>query len=111
MSVSVYKHSGRVGNVLIALLVGAPLVILASVAYAYIVVYNPFLSVLTPLISLGFGALIGTIAGTFGKRAKCRNVLVTQALGVLLGLLGLYASWVFYVYAKAVRYGMPPLPG
>ena len=96
-----YRHSGRFSAV------GFPLAMVASVlvavalgaAYAYVDMYNPCVSVLTFIATAGFGLGVGAATAYALRWAKVRNNTLAIVASVVAALVGLYASWVFWVYA------------
>lgn len=103
----VYRHSGKLGASLLvvplAALVAVPIL---SVVYAYIEVYSRYISV---VFMVGFAVAITLVVSKAGYAAKCRNATFLRCMGFLAGLLGLYASWVAFVYALLSKADAMPL--
>ncbi|MFK8113478.1 MAG: hypothetical protein AB8B91_14835 [Rubripirellula sp.] len=95
-----YKHSGRVGFAApLILVVGIPLIILLSAIYSYIVVYCPVVGYVNVVFLYGYWIASGTVLGGLAKTGKCRNPMLLFVLGGVVGLVGLYFAWVFFVKA------------
>lgn len=78
------------------LLLGAPAILLASFIYSFIIVINPlvYLSFILYLLYLFcIVAILKIVTTTSHNRSQGLSVL----MGTLLGLIGLYASWVFFM--------------
>jgi len=97
---SCYEPSGRfslVGPVLI-LSIGALAATVTGALYGYLIFYNPFLYI-NFLATIGFGVGVG-MGAAFGVSAgKVRNPGLATGLGLLVGLLAVFASWVFWLHA------------
>lgn len=109
-----YEHSGRTGlSVPMMLLGGIPTSIFLAIVYAYIVVYCPVVGYVNVLFLGGYVFGTGLVAGWLAKTGKSRNALVSFLIGCLIGLIGLYSSWVFFFKALAtfaeVEGGVPAL--
>ena len=101
-----YQHSGRTGfSIPLLLAAGIPVSILMAVVYAYIVTYCPVVGYVNLLFLGGYVFITGLAAGYIAKIGKCRNAGVAFCLGCLLGLVGLYFSWVFFFKALAGMQG------
>jgi hypothetical protein len=100
-----YRHSGRFSSSAVVKAAGLGLVASVPLAfiYAYVIVYLPIISVITFLLTGGFGALVGFAIGTVMHRGKVRNDVVVLATAILVGLFALWASWVAWVYALLHR--------
>ncbi len=102
---AVYTHSGKMGNGPWSIPIAAvPVTLLASIAYGYACLYNPFVK-LGVFITIGFGILIAYIVARAGKSAKCRSGACLMLMGLLCGVIAVYASWVVYLYGLMNRYG------
>lgn len=99
-----YEHSGSLGS---SLLLGPPLtllgVVLCSLAYGYVLVYNPLVGYASVLLVLGFGAGVGGVVAFSCRAAACRNPTFVKALAGLAGVAALYLSWVVFEYALIGR--------
>lgn len=102
---SAYKHSGAAG---LSLVLGPPLILVASfvsaLVYAYINVWSPIAGYISLLFVAGFAFLLALSVRLIAKLAKCRNTGIAMALGGLAGVTGLYFSWAIFVYALLSRY-------
>jgi hypothetical protein len=88
----------------LALAAGGGAAALLAVVYAFLQAYNPFIYI-NFLATLGFAYAMG-YAATFGARlGKLRSPLWGVALGLLVGFVGLYVTWVAYIYALTLRSG------
>ena len=96
-----YEHSGRCGPV------GVPITAVTGIlagavfglAYAYIINWIPLIYV-SFLATLGFGFVVGAAAAWGARIGKIRNMMVSTALGGLVGLLAVYFAWVFDPMAR-----------
>lgn len=106
---AVYKHSGKLGNGPWSIPIAAiPVTLLASVAYGYASVYMPCVGYLSIFLPIAYGALIAYVIARAGKAAKCRSDACLTIMGVLCGILALYAGWVSFLYALINRYSGGP---
>lgn len=95
-----YQPSGKLGSSpLLLVLLGLPLCLLWSVAYAYADVYIPIGGVFTVVLVGGFTFLLGLTIAQVGKLAKCRNATVLRLMGMGIGTLSLYAAWASFLHA------------
>lgn len=96
-----YRHSGQFSapKLLLAVLASGVAAIVAGAVYAYVDLYNPCISVLTVLATIGFGAAVGASVALCLRWAHVRNDGLSTAVIVILALLALYSSWVFWVFA------------
>lgn len=102
---SAYKHSGELGPLgLVAPLLTTVAAIALSVAYAYINVWSPIAGYISLLFVAAFGFGLFSAVVLIGKLVKCRNATFMTAVGVWTGIVALYASWAFFVYALMSRY-------
>jgi len=104
-----YKHSGTVPPLAIvkALLLGILAAVPLAFVYAYIIVYLPIISVLTFLLTAGFGAMVGFAVGKVMHSGKVRNNTAALAAAIPVGLFALWISWVAWVYAVLHRGDSP----
>ena len=95
-----YVESGQVNPVgaLTFLGLGALAALGLGAAYAYLSFYIPLVYV-NLIIAGGFGFALGWVAAKIAKMAKVRNASVLLGGGFLIGLLGLYFAWVFWIHA------------
>jgi hypothetical protein len=102
-----YKLSGKSGNIfIIGIVLGPFLVILLSIIYAYIDVYNP-LVYFTLLVFLGFLFGIIVVQKLVIRFSKCRSTSSSIIYGVVTGLFGIYASWSTFLYVLIQKEDLP----
>lgn len=101
-----YEHSGRfsLGGALLGLIVGVIVAAPLALIYAYLTLYNPFIYI-NFLASIGFGILIGGVAGGVASWRKTRNEVVTVLVGLLAGLAAYYLAWADWIFALFRRGG------
>ncbi len=88
-----YKASGKFNPlVVVAMPVIAATVFVLAYAYAYILVYNPFVYV-NFLVFFGFCYVLGFITNYFIKLFKVRSVKTSLYLALFTGLVTLYLAW------------------
>ncbi|WP_420572589.1 hypothetical protein [Kordia sp.] len=97
-----YKPSGKTSPIsllflLIAIAIGAPII---AFIYSYAILYIPliYLNILC-LFGAAFG--IGFVANFVVGMGKVRNKTVAMIFGLIVGLAGLYVSWVVWIYDHA----------
>lgn len=111
MSHARYRPSGKFGP---QVLVFVPAAIAAAWAIAWVyelaLFYIPFIYI-NAIIVMGFGALMGVMAGAIVKRAHVRNPIVAYSSGVVIALSGLFASffWNLLRFANEVVEQKPEL--
>ena len=99
---NLYQHSGKIGlSPLLLFVAGVPLIIILRCIYAYITGYNPIAGYVTFLILLGYVWGNGVLIGLLARAGKCRSTSFLFLSGFIGGLLGLYFSWLFFIYALA----------
>lgn len=95
-----YHHSGRFSAIGLLLgfiatsLVGSAL----AVIYAYGIRYIPFVYI-NVLLTLGFGLVLGLLAGRFVVQFKIRNATLAYAMTFLAVLVSYYLAWVAWIAA------------
>jgi len=105
-----YKHSGRMGLAIPAILIiGLPVIAVLSAVYSYIIVYCPVIGYVNILFLGGYVLACGFVLAGLARISKCRSPLILLVLGLVAGLVGLYFCWVFFIHAYA-RYAGQPLP-
>lgn len=103
-----YQHSGRHGYAAPAvMLIAIPAAILLSAVYSYIVVYIPIVGYVNILFLGGLIVGVGAVFGLVATKSKCRSPALLGFLGLLTGLVTLYASWVFFISALGRHQGAP----
>ncbi len=96
----VYQHSGIIGPAIYTVpILGFIGTIILSLAYSFINVYSPITGYISVLLMVGFGAGIGFVISWAGYWGKCRNPLFLKVAAFAFGLLGLYTSWVVFLFA------------
>lgn len=100
-----YQHSGKLGfSPLLLAFVGIPLTIVLSLIYSYLVVYIPIAGWVTFLLLAGYAFAVSFTTAMLGKAGKCRNSGAMMAMGLVIGLVGLYFTWVFFMHALLGRF-------
>ena len=95
-----YRHSGRQGFAIpLAILIGIPVTIALAAVYAYVVVYCPVVGYVNLLFLGAFVCAGGFMLNRIAKVGKCRSEMTMTAIGLLLGCIGLYFAWVFFIKA------------
>lgn len=96
-----YRDSGGFSPVRLPIAVAASLLtaIVLGALYAYIDLYNPLVSYLTVLMTFGFGVGVGAFTALALRWAQVRNGALTAVAAAVAAFVGLYANWVFWVYA------------
>jgi hypothetical protein len=97
-----YVHSGKTGSlgtlrVLALGLLGSSAL---GGAYAYALLYNPFVS-LSPLLTLILGGFSGFITGLGADIGQVRNSRRVLGFGAFFGLVFIYVSWVIWFRATS----------
>jgi hypothetical protein len=107
MTDTYYRHSGRapIPGIVGGLATGILAAIVLSLIYAYVILYIPIIGYVTFILTALCGCGVGFAMGTVLSLGKVRNNTVAMSLGVAVGLVTLWASWVFYVYALLHRGG------
>ena len=102
-----YKLSGKPGNTfIIGIVLGPILVILLSIIYAYIDVYNPFVY-FTLLVFIGLLIGIIIVQKLVIRLSKCRSTSSSIIYGIITGLFGIYASWSTFLYVMLQKEDLP----
>jgi hypothetical protein len=96
-----YEHSGRCGPVGVPIAAASGIVAgaICGLAYAYIINWIPLIYV-SFIATLGFGFVVGAAVAWGARIGKIRNMMVSTALGALVGLVALYCAWVFDPMAR-----------
>jgi hypothetical protein len=97
-----YRHSGAVPptGILLAAILGTPTALILGALYGYGVYHIPYIY-LNLFLTLALGFLVGTMTGLGAQLGNLRNDTVVKGLGVILGLVALYANWVAWIYAAS----------
>ncbi|MCP3903068.1 MAG: hypothetical protein GY715_05470 [Planctomycetes bacterium] len=101
-----YVPSGRltIGGLVMMLIFGVIGGLLLGAAYGYLIQYNPLVYV-NFLATLFVGVVVGVIASVGISRGAVRSPGVAALLGVVVGVVALYVSWVFWMHALTLRAG------
>lgn len=97
-----YRPSGRIpffGTVLM-LGLGTLVALISGFVYAVISRYNPIIYV-QMFVTLGFGAVMGVSVNAVGHMMKVRNRFFAVLISMVIGMLGMYFAWVWYIYMLA----------
>jgi len=101
-----YRLSGKIGPQFFVLAtVGLGVSAVTAIAYAYLAWYNPLIYI-NALACIGMGLLIGVGAGVTAKLGKCRSTTFAQVLGLAMGVVAVYVSWVFWLNILAGKSGL-----
>ena len=94
-----YHPSGRIPIVGTAsmLTLGTLVALVLGFIYAVISRYNPIIYVQV-FVTLGFGAAMGITVRRVGHWTKVRNRIFRILISMLIGLMGLYFAWVWYIF-------------
>ena len=99
-----YRMSGLLGYSPFAVAALAlPILVLLSIAYAYICVYIPIAGYVTILILGGYSFALAVVLITIIKMGKCRSVRASKIYGLIGGAIALYSTWAFFVTALINR--------
>lgn len=95
-----YSHSGKSGFVLpLVLMIGIPVVAALAALYAYVVFYCPIVGYVNILFLMGFVIANGVTMAYLAKWGRCRSPMMMAIAGVVVGMVGLYFAWVFFIKA------------
>lgn len=93
-----YKHSGRTGlSVPAILVVGLPVIAVLSAIYSAVVVYCPVVGYVNIFFLGAYVYAGGVVLAILAKLSKCRSPGILFLLGLIAGLIGLYFAWVFFI--------------
>ncbi len=106
-----YFASGRTGSLGTARVLALGLLGSSALGagYAYVLLYNPFVSI-GPLFMIFLGGLSGFITGLGGDMGHVRHPRKMFWLGALLGLVFIYVSWVIWFRATSNHQVLSFLP-
>jgi len=100
-----HEFSGALGSALIITpLITTALALVLSLIYAYILVWSPIAGYVNLLFVGGFAFGLAMAVVYAVRQAKCRNQAVAMLAGAWTGLVALYASWAFFVFALVSRF-------
>lgn len=104
-STRVYQHSGKLGfSPLLLAAAGIPLIVVLSALYSYLDLYIPLTGYITVILLAGYGLGLSFVVSTLVKRGNCRNEKAVLAFSLAAGIIGLYSSWVIFMYALFARF-------
>ena len=108
-----YRHSGQftLGSVLIGTIAATAIGAVLAAVYAALVLYIPFAGLITFVLSIGFGVLLGLAIAATLRWAKVRHEGVAFfSVGRRRRGASFYVSWAVWTYASAppVRSGSAP---
>lgn len=94
-----YRHSGKFSPdaPFVALAVGIPAALLFSWVYAYAILYIPIVGIVTFILTGGLGAGVGFVTGMTLSARKVRSGMVAWGVGLFVGLVTLWLSWVSWI--------------
>ncbi len=101
MSARYYRHSGNfepIGLILM-LVYGVVGAVGGAFIYGYATHYIP-LVIITLVLTVGFGAILGVVVGMGAKTGKVRNMPVLVAFSAFAGVTAVYAQWVVFLHLK-----------
>jgi len=109
---SYFKHSGSVGGLGLPfmIVVGLVAAVVLSFVYAFAIFYIPFVYI-NFFVTIGFGLLLGSAIGYAGKKGDVRNPTLMTVSGLIFGCIGLYLSWIAWIYAASGRELLVLFPG
>ena len=99
-----YRPSGRFSfsGLVVMLAFGGVAGVVLGAAYGYLDQFNPIVYI-NFLATLLFGAGMA-LAARFGVRnGKVRSPLLAALVGIIIGVIGMYSAWVFWINALSVR--------
>ena len=95
-----YRHTGGFNAssvVLVPLLGGVAAAVLGAI-YSYATRYIPFIYI-NFLLTIGLGCGIGFVTAFGLRQGKVRNYGFGPVVGLIIGVIGSYFTWVFWVPA------------
>lgn len=100
-----YSHSGKFAPdaPLVAMAVGVPTALVLSWLYAYAILYIPIVGLVTFILTGGLGACVGIAVGLVLKQRKVRNKAVAWGVGLFVGFVTLWLSWVSWIVGLVRR--------
>lgn len=96
-----YKHSGNFEPVGLLLMMGFGVLgaVGGAFTYGYATHYIP-LVIVTLLLTLGFGVVLGLLVEVGAKQGKVRNMPLLLAFSAFAGITAVYAQWVVFLHLK-----------
>ncbi|HNO77412.1 MAG TPA: hypothetical protein PKN33_05060 [Phycisphaerae bacterium] len=107
----IYQHSGRLGMGLVVVpLLGIIAAVPLGIAYNYADVYIPVGGpVISSVLALVVGALVGLAVSGGALVSKCRNTKFVILIGVVCGFIALYSAWASFTYVLVHRTADEPV--
>ena len=100
-----YEHSGGLGMAPFVVPIGGIVAaIIFSIIYSYMIVYTPIAGYISILFIGGLVFALVWSVSKLGYSSHCRNPRYLHLVGLVVGLVALYASWATFVYALLARY-------
>jgi len=101
-----YHHSGKVTGDGVAggLIVGGILAFLLGYCYSHFILWVPLIY-FSILAAIGYGLLTGALTSEFMKARKTRSNNAAAVVGLAVGLIALYSSWMVWLQAWVGRTG------
>ena len=100
-----YIHSGKIDpKFIFGLPIIASAAIILSFVYSYAVVYIPIIGYLNFILTLGFSFGVAFSTAFMLKFFNNRNLAFAGGVGLLAGLIAVYAAWVIFEFALVNRY-------
>jgi hypothetical protein len=97
-----YRHSGAwpPRGAALGLGLGALAAGLSAGLYAYLALFIPLAGVVSFVLAIGFGMLLGLATGVGLRLGHVRHSGVASGVGALVALLGLYLAWALWIAAR-----------
>ena len=107
-----YQESGHVGvqGPVLMVLAGTASAAILGAVYGYAIYLIPFIY-LNFIITIFFGGALGFVVGKMGAMGKVRNGLAMMGFGLLIGIIGEYFGWVFWIHAASEQEVLDFNPG
>lgn len=97
---NLYRHSGQfvLGSTILATVAAAAGGSVLAAAYAAVILYIPFAGVITFVLSIGFGILLGITTSVGLRWAKVRHEGIAFLSSAIAALSAFYVSWVTWTW-------------
>jgi len=97
-----YRHSGAwpPRGAALGFGLGALAAALSGGLYAYLALFIPLAGVVSFVLAVGFGMLLGLATGVGLRLGHVRHSGVASGVGALVALLGLYMAWAWWIAAR-----------
>lgn len=95
-----YQHSGQfaLGSVILGTIAAAAMGSVLAAAYAAVVLYIPFAGVISFILSIGFGVLLGLTIAAALRWAKVRHEGILFLSSATAASSALYVSWAVWTW-------------